>query len=172
MIAWRYGAARLAYALGISRAEYGQVRGSIDGPMVRALIDRDSPLGDGVGRHAWALVDTAAMRAPKHRSPLRFPTRESGKFRVSGLKRSTHWLQGTTAVADEPVGRGRSIVFSFDPIGDGGAEGTQKVLFNAIFGPDPAGYGHAAPAVYDAEEISRRWRATTDWVDEPDPPVH
>lgn len=171
MIAWRYGAARLAYALGISRAVYDQVPGSIDGPMVKAMIDPDSPLRDGVGRHAWAVVDTAAMRAPKHRSPLWFPTRESGKFRVSGLKRSTHRLQGTTAVADEPVGRGRSIVFSFDPIADGGAEGTQKVLFNAIFGPEPAGFGRAAPAVYDADRVARRWAATVDWVDS-DFPVH
>ena len=91
---------------------------------------------------------------------------------MSGLRRSTHWLQGTTAVADEPVGRGRSIVFSFDPVYGGGSEGTQKVLFNAIFGPDPAGFGRAAPVEYDPEEIRRRWAATTAWVDELDPPVH
>ena len=59
---------------------------------------------------------------------------------------------GSTAVADEPVGRGRSIVFSFDPLYGGGSEGTQKVLFNAILGPDPKGFGRAEPVRYDAEE--------------------
>ena len=118
--------------------------------MLKGLIDADSPLGKGVGRAVWALVDTAAMQAPKGRSPVRFPTIESGKFRVSGLRRSTHWLAGSTAVADEPVGQGRSIVFSFDPVYGGGSEGTQKVLFNAIFGPDPEGFGNAAPVRFDA----------------------
>jgi hypothetical protein len=172
MIAWRYGAARLAYALGVSQARYDMVPGSIDGPMLKALVDADTPLGKGVGPKVWALVDTAAMRAPARFSPIRFPTIESGKFRVSGVRRSTHWLQGTTAVSDEPVGRGRCVVFSFDPLYGGGSEGTQKVLFNAIFGPDPEGFGHAAPVRYDAEAIQRRWDATTDWVDPPDPDVH
>lgn len=172
LVAWRYGAARLAYALGISRAVYDGVPGNSDGPMVKALIDPDSPLGKGVGRSVWALVDTSAMRAPTTVSPIRFPTEESGKFRVSGLRRGTHWLMGTTAVADEPVGRGRSIVFSFDPAYGGGSEGTQKVLFNAILGPDPDGFGRAAPARYDADEIQRRWDATTAWVDEANLDVH
>jgi hypothetical protein len=63
-------------------------------------------------------------------------------------------------------------VFSFDPIADGGSEGMQKVLFNAIFGPDPAGFGKAAPVVFDPDAIRRRWEATSSWVDEPDPDVH
>ncbi len=112
------------------------------------------------------------MKAPKGRSPVRFPTLESGKFRVSGIRRGTHRLMGSTAVADEPVGSGRSIVFSFDPLFGGGSEGTQKVLFNAIFGPDPRGFGNAAPARFDADEIQRRWDATTEWVDELEPDVH
>ena len=172
LVAWRYGAARLAYTLGISKAVYDMVPASIDGPMLKANIDADSPLGDGVGRHAWPLVDTRAMHAPDAVSPITFPTQASGDFRVSGVRRGTRFLMGSTAVADEPVGRGRSIVFSFDPLYGGGSEGTQKVLFNAILGPDPKGFGRAEPVRYDAEEIARRWAATTDWVDEPPPDVH
>jgi hypothetical protein len=172
LVGWRYGAARLAYALGISRARYDQVPGYIDGPLVKVILDRESPLAAGVGGSAWGVVDTAAMRAPRQMSPVRFPTRESGKFRVSGLRRSTHWLWGTTAVADEPVGRGRSIVFSFDPNYGGGTVGTQRILFNAILGPDPPGFGPAAPARFRPNEIERRLAATTDWVDEPTPDVH
>ena len=172
LVAWRYGAARLAYTLGISKAVYDMVPASIDGPMLKANIDADSPLGKGVGRHAWPLVDTRAMHAPDAVSPITFPTQASGDFRVSGVRRGTRFLMGSTAVADEPVGRGRSIVFSFDPLYGGGSEGTQKVLFNAILGPDPKGFGRAEPVRYDAEEIARRWAATTDWVDEPPPDVH
>ncbi|HEY6567675.1 MAG TPA: M14 family zinc carboxypeptidase [Actinomycetota bacterium] len=172
LVGWRYGGARLAYALGISSARYVQIPGSIDGPMVKALVDRDSPLARGVGRSAWPLMDTRAMFAPKEVSPVRFPTRESGKFRVSGVRRSTHWLMGTTAVADESVGRGRSIVFSFDPAYGGGSEGTQKILFNAVLGPDPAGFKVTKPARFDPDKVRRRLAETADWVDEPAPDVH
>ncbi|HEY5860141.1 MAG TPA: hypothetical protein VIX62_07650, partial [Actinomycetota bacterium] len=172
LVGWRYGAARLAYALGISRARYEGLPGGMDGPMVKALIDADSPLGEGVGRSAWPLMDTRGMFAPNGVSPVHFPTRESGKFRVSGVRRGTHWLMGTTAVADEPVGRGRSIVFSFDPAYGGGSEGTQKILFNAILGPDPAGRRPGEPVRFDPEEVARRLAETTDWVDEPTPDVH
>ncbi|MFI5393554.1 MAG: hypothetical protein ACHQY1_07450, partial [Myxococcota bacterium] len=155
-----------------SKAVYDMVPASIDGPMLKANIDAASPLGKGVGRHAWPLVDTRAMHAPDAVSPITFPTQASGDFRVSGVRRGTRFLMGSTAVADEPVGRGRSIVFSFDPLYGGGSEGTQKVLFNAILGPDPKGFGRAEPVRYDAQEIARRWAATTDWVDEPPPDVH
>lgn len=173
LVGWRYGAARLAYALGISHARYDTVPGDTDGPLVKVLVDKGSPLATGVGGSAWAVVDTAAMRAPKPFSPVRFPTQASGAFRVSGLRRSTHWLQGTTAVADEPVGKGRSIVFSFEPNYGGGTIGTQRILFNAILGPDPKHHGKvAAPVVFDAAAVARRIAETTSWVDEPEPDVH
>ncbi len=61
-----------------------------------------------------------------------------------------------TAVADEPVGRGRSIVFSFDPAYGGGSEGTQKILFNAILGPDPTGFKVTEPVRFDPAQFERR----------------
>ena len=172
LVGWRYGAARLAYALGISHARYDAVPGNTDGPLVKVLLDKGSPLAEGVGGSAWAVVDTAAMRAPGTFSPVRFPTQRSGEFRVSGLRRSTHWLQGTTAVADEPVGRGRSVVFSFEPNFGGGTVGTQRILFNSILGPDPKHHGNADPVVFDPEAVARRIARTTTWVDEPEPDVH
>ncbi len=172
LIGWRYGAARLAYVLGMSRARYDYLTESIDGPMVKALVDADSPLADGVGRSVWALVDTASMRAPRSVSPVRFPTNESGNFRLSGLRRGTHRLWGTTAVADERFGQGRSIVFSFEPLYGGGSEGTQKILFNAVTGPNPRRSRPTAPVEFDEARIARRMAATTAWVDGPDPDVH
>lgn len=171
-VGWRYGGARLAYALGISRAFYDFVPGDIDGPLVRVVLDHRSPLADGVGRFAWILADTRAMRAPDRFSPVRFPTRESGEFRVSGIRRGTHWLWGTTAVADEPVGRGRSIVFSFEPNYAGGMVGTQKILLNAIFGPNPQGYGRSASARFRPEVVASRLAETRDWIDRPEPAAH
>ena len=172
LIGWRYGAARLAYVLGMSRARYDYLTESIDGPMVKALVDADSPLAEGVGRSVWPLVDTASMTAPRSVSPVRFPTKESGNFRVSGLRRGTHRLWGTTAVADERFGQGRSIVFSFEPLYGGGSEGTQKILFNAVLGPNPKRSRPTAPVEFDADRIARRMAATTAWVDGPDPDVH
>ncbi len=172
LVGWRYGAARLAYALGISHARYDTVPGDTDGPLVRVVLNGGSPLADGVGKSAWAVVDTAAMHAPRPFSPVRFPTQRSGKFRVSGLRRSTHWLQGTTAVADQPVGRGRSIVFSFEPNYGGGTVGTQRILFNAILGPDPKRHGKPAdPVAFDPAAVARRIAETTTWIDEPEPDV-
>ncbi len=75
-------------------------------------------------------------------------------------------------MADERFGRGRSIVFSFEPLYGGGSEGTQKILFNAVLGPNPRRSRPTAPVEFDADRIARRMAATTAWVDGPDPDVH
>ena len=41
-------------------------------------------------------------------------------------------------MVDEPVGKGRSIVFATEPNFRGFTDGTQTLLFNALFGDDPA----------------------------------
>jgi hypothetical protein len=64
-------------------------------------------------------------------------------------------------------------VFSFEPNYGGGTVGTQRILFNAILGPDPKRVGKAAePVAFDAGAVARRIAETTTWVDEPEPDVH
>jgi len=40
-------------------------------------------------------------------------------------------------LVDEPMGDGRTIVFSVDPNFRAWTEGTQQILWNAILGPNP-----------------------------------
>jgi hypothetical protein len=48
-------------------------------------------------------------------------------------------LAGTSALIDEAVGQGRAILFSVDPNFRAWTQGTQRLLWNAILGPDPVG---------------------------------
>jgi hypothetical protein len=66
-----------------------------------------------------------------------FPDASSEDFFVSGLDSGAEQLAGTSAVVDEAVGLGRTTVFTFDPVFRGWADGTQRILWNAIAGPDP-----------------------------------
>ncbi len=47
-------------------------------------------------------------------------------------------LAGTSVLADEAVGNGRVISFSIDPNFRGWTQGTHRLLWNAIVGPDPS----------------------------------
>ena len=68
-------------------------------------------------------------------APGRFP---SGTQQVDGLDIGASRLAGTSVVADERVGQGRLISFSVDPNFRGWTEGTWRLLWNALLGPDPA----------------------------------
>ena len=52
-------------------------------------------------------------------------------------------MAGSAAVADEAVGAGRVVSFSIDPNFRAWSQGTQRLLWNAIVGPNPAGFGAA-----------------------------
>jgi hypothetical protein len=77
------------------------------------------------------------MRTQGEYAPIRYPTGTSGDFFVSGFAENEQSLYGTAVVADESVGMGRVIVFDVDPTYQGSTEGTERVLFNAVLGPDP-----------------------------------
>jgi hypothetical protein len=87
-----------------------------------------------------------------------FPDAASEDFFVSGLDSGAEQLGGTSAVVDEAVGQGRATVFTFDPVFRGWTDGTQRILWNAIVGPDPFP-GSAAragsPARADEERVAR-----------------
>jgi hypothetical protein len=77
------------------------------------------------------------MRAsdPSHVA-LRYPAATSPEFFVSGFARGEEELGATAAVIDEPVGAGSVILSSTDPNFRAWTVGMQKVLRNAVFGPD------------------------------------
>jgi len=83
------------------------------------------------------------MRTGLGTTPATFPSAGDAAFATSGLTLGISALGGTAAVADEAVGAGRVVSFSFDPNFRAWTQGTQRLLWNAITGEDPAGFGHA-----------------------------
>ena len=83
----------------------------------------------------------------------RFPSAADDAYATSGLTLGVDALGGTTAVTDEAVGAGRVVSFSFDPNFRAWTQGTQRLLWNAIVGPDPAGFG-AAPLAGSRERAA------------------
>ena len=74
-----------------------------------------------------------------------FPAPGSANYATSGLALGVGGLAGTSAVADEAVGSGRVVSFASDPNFRAWTQGTQRLLWNAIVGPNPAGmHGLAA----------------------------
>jgi hypothetical protein len=84
-------------------------------------------------------LDDMVMRPGAGYAAAAFPASGSPSFGVSGLAEGVAQLGGSAAVVDEPVGSGRSIVFSVDPNFRGWTQGSQRILWNAIVGADPTG---------------------------------
>jgi Zinc carboxypeptidase len=137
-VGYRGGGTRLAAELGLSTVLLSRVKVDIPGSLVRAAVDQHSPLSKDVGRFVWVLFDDDfVMRTQGEYAPIRYPSGRSGDFFVSGFANYEENIYGTAAVADEAVGRGRVIVFDADPAYEGITEGMERVLLNAILGPDP-----------------------------------
>jgi hypothetical protein len=137
-VGYRGGGTRLAAELGLSTVLLSRVKVDIPGSLVRAAVDERSPLSKNVGPFVWVLFDDDfVMRTQGEYAPIRYPSGRSGDFFVSGFANYEENIYGTAAVADEAVGRGRVIVFDADPAYEGITEGMERVLLNAILGPDP-----------------------------------
>jgi hypothetical protein len=132
------GGAELATRYGISTAQLQQPNTVIPGSLIRVQLDQSSPLADGVGDFAWVMYENDRILRPVGgTAPVTYPAFGSPDFAVSGLPTGADRLGGTAAVVDEPMGSGRTIVFSVDPNFRAWTEGTQQILFNAILGPNP-----------------------------------
>jgi hypothetical protein len=133
------GGAELATRYGISTAQLQQPNSIIPGSLIRVQLDPSSPLAEGVGDFDWVMYDGDRILNPVGgAAPVTYPAFGSPDFAVSGLPTGADRLSGTAAVVDEPMGQGRTIVFSTDPNYRAWTEGMQQVLRNAILGPDPS----------------------------------
>jgi hypothetical protein len=133
----------LASALGISGTVYGDGGDagiSTPGSLFRVRVNDGSPLAAGVGPFAWVLDDARYVLSSGAGAgiPLRYPDAGSSDFFVSGQADGAAALGGRPAATDERVGRGRVVAFGFDPNFRAFADGTEKLLRNALFGADPA----------------------------------
>ena len=70
---------------------------------------------------------------------VRFPDPASPRWFVSGFEDGAEELGGTAAVVDEPYADGRVVAFAGEPNFRAFTDGTQKILWNAIYGADPTG---------------------------------
>jgi hypothetical protein len=136
-VGWR-GGVDLAARLGLTTARIAEPHSDIAGTLIRVAVDQASPLAAGVGPYNWVFYDyDIVMKAssPSHVA-ARFPAFGSEDFFVSGFARGESELGGTAAVIDERVGQGRVVLFSTDPNFRAWTIGMQKMLRNAVLGPD------------------------------------
>ena len=135
-VGYKFGGALLADRLDLTTADLRDGTLAIDGTLIRVRLDRSSPLAEGVGGSVWVMFsDDDTIRVRPALAPLVYP---SAGLATSGLSLHTQRLAGQPAAVDEAVGRGRVVLFPNDLNFRGVSTGTQRVLWNAIYGPDPA----------------------------------
>jgi hypothetical protein len=126
----------LAGRLGVTGATFASPTSDIPGSLVRASVG-SGPLAAGVGGTVWSFVEyDPVLRAADPASVA--VSYQPATFAVSGFAEGEDELVGTAAVTDEGYGAGRVVLFASDPNFRAFTDGTQKVLWNALVGPDPA----------------------------------
>ena len=141
VVAWQGGAEVLVKA-GISTAKFAGSHTNMPGTLVRVAVDASSPLADGVGDLDWVMyLDDRTMQPGLGDAVATIPGAGDPDFATSGLAIGVDSLAGTSVLVDEAVGveGGRVISFSIDPNFRGWTQGTHRLLWNAIVGPNPSG---------------------------------
>jgi len=72
-----------------------------------------------------------------HDAVVRYPRTDSPDFATAGKAKRMSLLAGASVVSDESFGSGRVVSFSIDPNFRAWTLGTDRMLWNAITGPDP-----------------------------------
>ena len=146
VVAWQ-GGAEVAAKAGVSTARFGNSHTNAPGTLIRVAVDPASPLAAGVGDRNWVMYqDDRTLKPGLGTAVATYPAPGDPAHATSGLAIGVDTLAGTAAVVDEAVGAGRAVVFASDPNFRAWTQGTQRMLLNAIVGPDPAGFGSAAAA--------------------------
>ncbi|HVQ88663.1 MAG TPA: hypothetical protein VMT88_10835, partial [Actinomycetes bacterium] len=155
-IGWQ-GGTEVAARVGLTTAKLGASHTNAPGSLVRVAVDPASPLADGIGRSVWVMYsDDDKMTSSD--AVGHFPDVSSPQFGVSGLAEGMGHLAGSAFMADEAVGRGRTIVFSIDPNFRAWTQGTQRLLWNAITDDSSAGNRAATVGSLARQEAVRSAR--------------
>jgi len=157
------GGTELAVGAGLSTAVLQATHTAAPGTLIRVVLDPASPLAAGIPKAtestptAWLMYDNDdRMSLGLGSTVARFPAQGEPAFHTSGLAIGVDELAGSAAIVDEPVGNGRSVVFSFDPNFRAWPEGTQRILWNALYGANPVAAAAAAKARAAAIDTSGR----------------
>jgi hypothetical protein len=138
VVAWQ-GGAEVVVKAGISTAKFAGSHTNMPGTLVRVAVDSSSPLAAGVGELDWVMyLDDRTMQPGLGDAVATIPGAADPDFATSGLAIGVDTLAGTLVLTDEAVGNGRVISFSIDPNFRGWTQGTHRLLWNAIVGPDPS----------------------------------
>ena len=131
------GGTQLAALLQLTTAQLSDPTSDVPGSLLRVRT-RPSALTRGVGGQAWNYYeyDQVMRLARPSAAAVFYPT--GSRFFVSGYERGADELRGTTAVVAERYADGRVVLFAGDPNFRAFTDGTQRILWNAILGGDPA----------------------------------
>ena len=134
------GGTQLAALLQLTTARLSDPTSDVPGSLLRVRT-RPSALTRGVGGQAWNYYeyDQVMRLARPSAAAVSYPP--GSRFFVSGYERDADELRGTAAVAAERYADGRVVVFAGDPNFRAFTDGTQRILWNAILGRDPAPKG-------------------------------
>jgi hypothetical protein len=152
------GSTELAARLGLTSARLRAPESDIPGSLIRAKVS-PGPLRSGVGGTVWSFFeyDRVMVLPDSSDVAVRYPRMDSKAWFVSGFARGERELQSTAAVADEGYGEGRVVLFAAEPNFRGFTDGTQQILWNAMYGRDPRGSRIAStPAQRDAAVLASR----------------
>ncbi len=167
LVAWS-GGTEMAARMALTSARLTDPTSDVPGSLLRVRVDRGSPLSAGLGSDAWMFYeyDSVMRVADTALAPVAYPASRSPAWFVSGFSRGARELGRTAAVVDEPYADGRVVLFAGEPNFRGFTEGTQTMVWNAVFGADaPAARApastrgqrvHAAELARDLTELAGR----------------
>jgi hypothetical protein len=114
----------------------------VPGSILRARVDRRTPLGFGFDSDVDVFFDNSPVFRLLPGAESRGVTRVAWFDSAAPLRSGWAWgqsaLEGTTAVVDAPLGRGRVLLFGPEITFRAQAHGTFKFLFNGIHYPPGA----------------------------------
>jgi hypothetical protein len=132
------GGTELAARMGLTTARLKSPKSDIPGSLIRAKL-AGGPLARSVGDSVWSFFDyDFVMHAAKRSVAVKFPAANSRLWSISGFARGARELANTAVVVDEGYRKGRVVSFAADPNFRGYTDGTQKIVWNAIYRGDPA----------------------------------
>ncbi len=104
---------------------------SAPGSLFRGIVDTNHPIAFGMPRETTLFFgNSGAFSVREGRSIVKYPLQNP---LLSGWLQGENKIQGKTALAEVPLGRGRVILFGFRPQHRGQTYATFKLVFNGLW---------------------------------------
>ena len=168
LVTWQDGI-RVAIEAGLSTSMASHANAAAPGSLIRTSVDQSSPLAKGIGPTMWVMYYSDDIFRSRD-AVVRFPRTSSPDFATAGKAKRMSKLEHASVVSDEAVGDGRVVHFSIDPNFRAWTLGTERMLWNAITGPNPRptkarlAPGERAVAVDKAQRANRGFEDVGDAI--------